>query len=265
MGLAIETIAFNTESPGTTAAATMMTGDSATLRTFNQTAGAKLIAAIREGAGAGYWSVASPLLHDAVRGIRLNFTESPAGFGFPRDVGQPLHSADTLTFGLTGGTAEDDVGAATIIYGDVDGISAKLYRWGDIAPHVAHIKPVEVDLTTNAAATAWTDTLLNTTETLLKSDSSYAVLGYVTDTACACIGIKGQATGNLRIAGPGITVSSETATYFSDQAELYGFPFIPVIRGIDQGAIYLSQCGVAEAVAIKGGLILAQLDSSFSG
>jgi len=266
MGQAIETTAGFATNPGAGGAAvTMSTGDSNRVRTFNPAAGGKLIAAVRQGATEGFLQIASPALHDNVRGIRFITTETPTVFAMPREVGQPLVFGDTLSITISGGAAEVDGFALTAWYADLAGISARLHQWADIAGYIEHVKPVEVDFNTNATAMQWTDTTLNTTEDLLNADRSYAVLGYSTDVAVCSIAVKGQETGNLRMGGPGVAATDDTNDYFAFLSEQFNIPAIPVISANNKGSIFVSCVAVATAAAIKSQLWLARLALGFSG
>lgn len=266
MGKAIETIGGSATNPGAAGlAVTMATGDSNRVRSFNPQTSGKLIAAVRQGATEGFLQIASPALHDNVRGIRFITSETPTVFAMPREIGQPLASGDTLAITLAGGTAEVDTFALTIAYDDVAGLAARLHSWGDIQGFVEHIKPLEVDFNTNATAGVWQDTVITTTEDLLNADRSYAVLGYSTDTAVTAIGVKGQETGNVRLCGPGTTATDDTNDYFAFLSEQFGISAIPVVSANNKGSIFISCLAVATGAAVKAQLWLARLAVGFSG
>lgn len=266
MGVAAETIAFFATNPGAGgAAATMATGDSNRVRTFAQTTPSKLIAACRQGVTEGFLQIASPALHDNVRGIRFITSETPTSFALPRQIGQPLVPGDTLNITLAGGGAEVDAGALTFFYGDLSGIAARLHGWSDIAGQVEHVKVLEVDFNTAAVAGQWQDTVITTTEDLLNADRSYAVLGYSTDIAMVAVGIKGQETGNVRLCGPGITRTDDTSDYFAEMSELFGVPMIPVISANNKGSIFVSAAAVQVGAAAKVCLYLGRLAPGFAG
>lgn len=266
MGMAAETVAFFATNPGAAGlAATMATGDSNRVRTFNPQAPGKILSASRQGVTEGFLQVASPALHDNVRGIRFITSETPTSFALPREIGQPLVSGDTLNFTLSGGAAEVDGGTLTSFYQDLSGISARLHMWADLAGQVEHIKVLEVDFNTAATAMQWQDTVITTTEDLLNADRSYAVLGYSTDIAMAAVGLKGQETGNLRLCGPGVTRTDDTADYFAELAETYGLPMIPVISANNKGSIFVCAAAVQVATAAKVCLYLARLSPTFAG
>lgn len=266
MGLAFETTVGNATNPGATVTAvTMVTGDTNRVRSFSASAYARLESIFRQGATEGVAGVRSPAFHDAVRGIRFITSETPSRFDLPTETGEPLASADTLTIEVSGGTAEVDAVGVSIYYSDTQGLAARLHSWGDISGFIEHIKPLEVDWTTNGTANVWQDTVITTTEDLLIADRSYAVLGYILDTAMTAFGVKGQETGNVRHCGPGSTTSLETNDYFVRLSNQRGTPHIPIVSANNKGSIFVTGSAVATGSAVKSQLILALLAKSFAG
>lgn len=260
---AIDTVVGHAANPSTTfTAVTMNTGDSATVRSFPQQNTAKLERIIRGGATSGAARILSPLLHDPTRGITYTSPENPLLVTLPQIIGQRLYPQDTLQIQVTGGTAETDLVALSIYYDNLPGSNARLHSWGDIASLIDYIKPVEVDVTNSATIGTWTDTVITTTENLLKANTDYAVLGYLTDTAQSVIAIKGSETGNLRIGGPGTTATYDTGNYFVEWTLREGTPHIPVINSANQGSIYVSTADVVASSTPKVQLILAHLTSN---
>lgn len=262
-GPAIDTIIGTKANPGAAGGAvTMNTGDSNIIRSFAQTDMAWIERIIRAGAGAGRVRVTSPLLHDNVLGITFNSPENPTIFLTPRERGERVYPQDTLTIAITGGTNETDLAALVIYYTNLPGADARLHSWADIGPLIKHIKPQEVDVTNSATIGAWTDTVINGTDTQLHANTDYAVLGYVTDTNQSIIAVKGQETGNLRIGGPGTTTTDDTSDYFVVWSEREGTPHIPVINSANAGSIYVSTADVVASSTPKVSLVLAELSSN---
>lgn len=260
MGVAYDTVAFSLANPGATfTAATVASGDSFTVRAYPvQTAVAKLLRVTRQGATSGGVRILSPLLHDNVRGITQLTTQTPTEFAFPREVTQILRPQDALVVQISGGGAETDAGALSIYYTDLPGANARLFSPADILPRIKTIKPLEVDFTTNAAASGWLDTVITTTEDLTHANTDYAVLGYTTDTAATVIGVKGIDTSNLRVCGPGTTSTIVTADYFWEASLRDNLPMIPVFNSANKGSTFVSAFAVA-AAATKVFLNLAEL------
>lgn len=260
MGMAIDTVGFFATNPGATGvAATVASGDSFTVRGGAAGSPVVLEEVIRQGATAGFVRVRSPLLHDNVRGIMFTTTDTPSRFLFPPDAGQPLQPLDNLIVEISGGAAEVDGGAMVLYYNNLPGASARLHSPGDILGNIRNIKPVQVAVPVGGTAFVWTDVVLTTTENLLHATSDYAVLGYVSDTACAAVAIKGQDTGNLRIGGWGSTDPSDTSDYFIRKAEREGRPWIPVINAANRFSTFASILTSAVAGTINVQFVLAEL------
>lgn len=266
MGLAIDTVAFSAVNPGAAPAAgnaVVNAGDSFQIRNYAPTGKAYIDVMARQGVTEGFVEVRSPLLHDNVRGLHYITTETPTVLLMPQSVGQPARSADTLTVTLSGGAAETDAGMFSAYYSDLPGAAAKLHSWGELQNLVQNIKPVEVDFTSTAGG-AWLDTVITTTENLLKADTWYALLGYTTDAPVNAIGIKAPETANLRICGPGATSSFRTDEYFIVMDQRHGRPYIPTFSANNRAAIFVS-CSAVASAATKAILVLAELDKSFQG
>ena len=259
---AIDTIAGKAVNPSSTfTAVTFASGDSGTVRNFAQTDTAFLERITRAGASSGAVRVISPLLHDNVRGITFNANDNPTAFTRPKGRGQVLRPQDTLAVSLTGGTAETDLALLSIYYTNLPGADARLKNWGDIQGLIKNVKPVEVDITNSATIGAWTDTLITTTENLLKANTDYAVLGYTTDTLQSMIGIKGIETGNLRVAGPGNLRTEDTSYYFVDWSNNEGTPHIPVINAANANGIFVSTIDTVTSSTAKISITLAEMSS----
>lgn len=260
---AIDTVVGKVTNAGATlTAVTFNSGDSGVVRNFAQTDRAYLERITRAGASSGMARVLSPLLHDNVRGISFTSAETPTHYLMPQQRGELLNPQDTLTVQCTGGTAETDLVALSIYYTNLPGAHARLYNWSDIMPLIAHIKPMEVDVTNSATIGAWTDTVITTTENLLKANTDYAVLGYVTDIVQGMVGIKGLETNNLRVCGPGATLTDTTSNYFVEWSQREQLPHIPVFNAANAGSTYVSTCDTTASTTPKVQLILAQLTSN---
>ncbi len=265
MGLAIDTFVGLAVDPGAVVtAATPANGDRFSVRSYNAPAYARLERVIRGGASSGIIQVRSPLFHDDVRGIRFTTAENPSVMLLPPEMGQPLVSQDTLTVELTGGAAETDIAVLIAYYSNLAGGSARLHSWGDVSALIANIKPLEIDCLASATPGQWNDTILTNTENLLRANTDYAVLGYVTDVAVTCVALKGQDTGNLRIGAPGATRTYDTSDYFIQWSNREGTPHIPVINAANAAGTFASVVDVGASTAVKVQLILAELSQNLS-
>lgn len=264
MGRGVDTVlAFSTQAgagvfPIALAAAP---GDSLVVRGTRGETKARVMAFIAQASAAGSkFRVISPLLHDNVTGLTWIAPENPGLFLVPSETSIDVNELDTLTIqGATAAAFTITVGTV-IDYEDVRGTEAQLFRWADLKDDIKFIKSVEVS-NLPIAVGAWTDTVITNTENQLHADKSYAVLGYVPAAAVALVGVKGIATGNLRICGPGGPQTLDLSDYFIQMGEKHQRSYIPVFQANDRPAFFVSQANGA-AVAAAGAevsLIVAEL------
>jgi hypothetical protein len=259
---AIDTVYTFVANPGagpTATATAPAPGDSLQVRSFSAPASAYLEQMIRRGVTAGYGRVRSPRLHDNQTGINVYGAEVVHTLGLPNQLNQPLYSADNLITEMSGGAAETDALVLINSYTQLDGISARLAMWGDISNMVKNTKAFQV--AAPAGANTWTDTAITATENQLHADAYYAVLGYNCSASVACVAFKSPETGDLRVGGPGSTVSLDTADWFLRFSRDSNTPAIPIFAANNRGAAYVS----AVDVAAVGGLIVTLICAELSG
>lgn len=240
-------------------------GDSLSIRNFQAGQTASLEAVFYDAGGSQRIRVQSPNLHDNQTGLTWEPLEAPAQFLVPGDLSINLQANDQLT--VSGGIAAAGTIAAglQVYYSQLPGIQARLHSWGDISGNVRYIKSLEVD-SGAVAVGAWTDTLITVTENQLHANKDYAVLGYTVNQACDIIGVKGSATGNLRVCGPGASSTLDISEYFVYMSQVNNVPYIPVFNSDDRFAFYVS---AFNHVAIAGAalhvyLIVAELINTVS-
>ena len=239
---AIDTVAFFSTQAAAAAFPTALAaapGDSLGIRNFPAGQYAQLEALLYSAGGGERVRVTSPNLHDNQTGITFEPAEVPAQFLMAAPFAVGLQANDVLS--VSGGIAAAGTiaGALQIYYSQLPGISARLHSWGDISGNIRYIKSVEVDLAAIAVG-AWTDTLITTTENQLHANKDYAVLGYQCSAAIDVVGVKGSATGNLRVCGPGASSTLDITEYFVYMSEQNGVPYIPVFNSDDRFAFYVS-------------------------
>ena len=261
MGMGIDTILASALNPGAggAAASAAASGDPTIVRAFSPPSKAYLDGITRMGTTLGFAQVVSPTLHDPVTGIRITPGETPSVFALPGKAGQELTSGDQLSLSVSGGAAETDVMALHLYYTDTGGVEASLFSQGDIEGNIDNIKTQRVAVTSAATIGAWSDTLVGATENLLVANRDYAVLGYMSNTALAVVGVRGSNTGNLRACGPGSTQEFPTSQYFEYMSEKTGRPYIPVFNQQNAGNTFVSVAAAAASVAAVVTLVLAEL------
>lgn len=264
MGYAIDTIGLDVHNAATSAVgltnAVSAPGDSLTVRNYKDSAAAYLQNVYLQGASAPRrFRMLSARLHDNVTGVSFDALESPTEFLIPPELDQPLYAADTLVVQMDAAASSDTVAALFVSYTDLPGISADLRTWAQIKPRIIDIKPVEVDVASAATIGQWSDTLITTTENQLKADYEYAVLGIEGTAAFCCVGVKGSATGNLRVCAPGASPTLRLTDYFVYMSQENNMPFIPVFNANDRTAFYVSVLANTASAADNVFLILARL------
>lgn len=264
MGLAIDTIALDVHNAATSAVgltnATAAPGDSLAVRNFGQNDAAYLQNVYLQGASAPRrFRLLSARLHDNVTGISFDALESPTEYLIPPELDQPLYSGDTLVAQMDAAASSDTVGALLVSYTNLPGISASLMTWPQVKSRMIDFKPVEVDVTSSATIGQWSDTLITNTENQLKADYEYAVLGIEGTAAFCAVGVKGSATGNLRVCAPGASPTIRLTDYFVYMSQENGIPFIPVFAANDRTAFYVSVLANTASASDNVFLILARL------
>lgn len=261
MGLAVDTIGVYYANPGAAGhVANVNSGDTLTVRSVASSSYVGLEHIFFQGATEGFLQITSPRLHDNVRGLRFESSETPTGLLLPHEITQPMFPQDQLAVTIAGGTAETDCAGIQIGYDDLPGTAARLHSPGDILGNIAQLKWVTV-ANTPATAGVWSDVVITTTENLLEANRDYAVLGGIVDVASAAFGIKGAETGNLRVCIPGVLRSNDTSDWFLRQSRLSGRPRIPVFNAANRFAVFatLLQAGTT---ATNVQLLLALLTNN---
>lgn len=264
MGTAIDTILVDlhntsTNPAGLTNATVTNSGDSLAIRSFDPPAWAKLEGVAVQSSGARQVRVMSPRMHDNVTGLTWESAEIPSQFLLPQDVGEPMYSVDKLQVQLGAAASSDSTAALMVYYSDLEGVDQKLMTWAQVKASMVRMKTVEVAVTTNATIGAWQDTVITTTENQLKADTTYALLGFQTSAALTCMGLKGPATGNLRVCAPGAISTLDITRYFVEMSNMHGVPHIPRFKANDRAATYVSAAANTASATADVYMILAQL------
>jgi hypothetical protein len=261
MGKALEVVVGRALNPGATITAmTPGTGNTFTVRNFDSPGNAVIDDLWAEGATAGVIRVRSPKFHDFVQGIRYTYIAGVSRGLLPDELMQPITAQDLLTFEISGGGAETDLGAFLAYYTDVPGLDARLADWTQVAPRIVNVLTNEVAVVNPTTAGDWSGgTAINTTLDLLKANTDYAILGYQCATAVGAVGISGSDTANLRLGGPGTTEAIETRDWFLSMNKATGRPYVPIINSANKGGTLVSVAHTTAGGTTTVDLILAQL------
>lgn len=264
MGTAIDTVLLDVHNAATTAIgltnATAAAGDSLGVRSFKDSGFARLENVYLQGTTPPRRvRLLSPRLHDNVTGISFQALENPTEFLLPGELTQPLYSSDVLIAQMDAAASSDTVAALFTYYSDLPGIAADLRTWDQIKGRILDIKTIEVDVTSSATIGAWSDTVITTTENQLKANYEYALLGVEESAVVLCVGLKGVATGNLRVCAPGASPTLRLTDYFVYMTQQTGLPHIPVFQANDRAATFVSVAANTASVSTNVYLVLARL------
>lgn len=264
MGLALDTVLLDlhntSTNPATLTASTPATGDSLSIRSFKDGSKCTLENVYLQGTTPPRRvRILSPRLHDNVTGVSFQALENPTEFLLAAEIEQQMYSADTLVVQLDAAASSDTVAALSLYYTDLPGVNADLRTWQQIQNRIIDIKPVEVDVTSSATIGQWSDTLINTTENQLKANYEYAVLGFETSATLLCMGVKGPATGNLRVCIPAASPTLRLTDYFIFQSQQGNRPYIPVFQANDRAATYVSVAANTASATANVFMICARL------
>ncbi len=250
---------FFTAGAAGTNVATPMAGDSFTVQSF-QNGQARLEQMWAEGATTDFVRVRSPRMHDANQGIRLQVGGSALFPLLPDGIVQPLYPVDTPTVEIDATGA--GTGAISLLYSydDLPGVQPRLAHWAEVQPRIKQVAGVQVNLGAIAAIGQYSaGSAINSFADNFEAGLDYALLGYTVAAARLAIVVQGQDTGNLKIGGPGLNDSRDTAWWFYKMSYFTGRPFIPIIAANNKGSTLVSQTDNSAAAAVSVSLIVAEL------
>lgn len=222
------------------AALTPLTGDSLTVRNAKEGSEVLLCQLWSDVQVAGTLRVRSPRFHDNVQGIRYDTVIGDLKPVMPWGLPEPLLPQDNLSIDLAGSAVAGDIEQvfALLYYADLPGSDARLESWESIAPRIEHIVTVENTIATGVTGDWTGGEAINAEFDLLKANTDYALLGYLTDTETGAISWKGSDTGNYRVGGPGEPdLRDVTKDWFVLLSQAYGLPMIPVFNAGNKAAI----------------------------
>lgn len=174
--------------------------------------------------------------HDPVRNFRAAVDATNPFNQKPFSVKMLCNPNEDFVVTIGGSATAGDVESFCMLleYPDLGGASGRYIDAEDLFRRDAGT-PTTVEMELTGAAAGWTGGRALTAVTgLLKAGHEYAVLGMVSDTPCAAIGLTGPCTGNYQIGVPGGTSQvDEQSMWFLRAAALSGKPCIPVLRADD--------------------------------
>lgn len=263
MGACLEVISGRVTNPGAVfTTLTPNTGDSFAVRNFDAPGAASFIDYWALGATAGIARVRSPRLHDNVQGLRSKYLAATPQPLLPDWAQQSLYAQDTLILEQTGGAAETDGFSILNYYSDLPGANARLFDWPVIENRIRNLLTNEVTITTGATLLDYGGSAaINSSFDLLKANTDYAVLGYLTDTSVSTVGLRGPDTSNFRVGGPGTNARFETRDWFIRMSDRNKLPLIPVFNSANKAGTLIDVAHNVAAATVVIEFILAELAS----
>jgi hypothetical protein len=247
--------------PGATLTAlTPDTGDSFTVKNFDSSERAWIIAAWAQAATAGVLRIRSPQLHDVGQGIRLRTSSAAARNLLPYGIQQRLRPQDVLTVEGSGGGAETDVFSFLAYYQTDNLPSARFIGPEELDARMVNLFGAEVQVTSSATAGQYGgSTALSATFDVFKRGLDYAMLGILSDTAGCSVGITGPDTGQTRLGQPMTTEPLQGHNWFVDLSVYWGLPLIPVFNAANVGNTNIDCATTSASATVNFTVILAEL------
>jgi hypothetical protein len=251
---------------GTFEALTPGTADTFTIRDYVKGSSAYLLEAWAvDDTDVCQFSIASPRMNDAQLGLLLSLP-SGAAIGpaeepqiiFPGPVKVPVYNADELRVRANGTTGDNVALSFLVYYEDLDGSAVQFTSWLNIEGSIEKTFGILVQPTAGTLDYG-TPVALNSVDDRLEADKKYALLGAITDTPLAQIGIQGPDTGRYRVTMPGKVDPTMTGDWFVQLSDKYGLPLIPVIKANNVGSTLIDCVSVAAGGQANITLILGQL------
>lgn len=243
MGKALEIISGSASAPGATLTAlTMASGDSLTIRNF-ENGSAHLLTAWPTGKTTlGALQIRSPRMHDNVRGIQVPNPVTPSRIPIFSPYLQKLVPQDQLSVLISGsaGAGELMLASLLVFYEDLPGNDAKLITPDELKSKGVDVMTVQNSITAATGPNYTGAQAINTTNDLMKANTDYALIGYEVSVKCAAVGYRGSDTSNLRLGGPGYPgENSDTRNWFIKLSQLTGFPCIPVFNSANKSNTFI--------------------------
>lgn len=261
-----EVISGRVTNPSTTITAlTADTGDSFTVKNF-LSGNAWILNAWAKEHTLGILRVRSSLLHDISQAIRLRVPLiDKCRPLLPLDHRQALQAQDNLTVEMSGDAAATDAASLLVYYENGPGGADSFITDTELAARRLQTVGLEVPVTSGATAGQYGGSVAinsGAAANILKANTAYAIVGYLTDTELVTIGVTSPDFGNTRVGGPGSTDAFVTRDWFDHLAEEQGLPLIPVFNSANAGNTNLDVIDTATGTTINVTLILEQLSGA---
>lgn len=245
---AFEVVAGYVTNPSTTISAlTTSGGQTFQVRAAPEGANIWLEQAWGSNTTGGVGRIRSPRMHDNVQGIRFRVPPANQRALLPFGMREPLYSQDTLIPETSGGASETDALYYLVHYSSLPGSEGNFKTWAEIKPRIKKFMGVEVTIHSGATAGQWGAAVaLNSSMDQFQRPESYALLGYLIDTATGAVVFRGTNIGELRFGGPGVVEPEYTSEYFVRLSEETQDACIPEFQAANASSI-LVECSQGPA------------------
>jgi hypothetical protein len=262
MPQAMEMISGHIANVATLTNLTANTGDSLTVRSFDQSKRAWLLNTWAFVTAAGITEIHSPRMHDNVHSIRVRVAASQPAPLIPLGQPQRVYPVDTLTVQLAGDATAGRLQPQSLLmyYEDVPGLSARFMKPSDVFARCVNIYASEVTVTLAATGDYSTAVAINANFDQFIANTDYALIGYVPDINVASVQWRGADVGNVRVGGPGVNnLPHFTSEWFMRLSEELNLPLVPIFNSQNKGGILvdalMSQAGgTLNLISIMGQL-----------
>jgi hypothetical protein len=241
---------------------TTSTGDSLTIRSFNDQKRAWLLNTWALVTAAGITEIHSARMHDNQHGYRARVAASQPQPLMPFQGPQRIYPVDTLVVQLAGDATAGRIQPQSLMlyYESVDGLNANLISPKQLADRMLNTISTEVTVTLAVTGDYSAAVALSSGTSLLKANTYYALLGFIPDIACASVHLRGIDVGNVRVGAPGLNnLVHLTSSWFVRYSDEWGVPLIPVLNSQNQGSIQIDALMSQAGGTLNLGLVLAEL------
>lgn len=239
-------------------------GSTFTVRNSALTSGVSLLDVWSKGAAAGRVQITSPNLVPVTNGIRIQTPTGLADFLLPGPPFQSLVPQDNLSVSADGTAADVYAVALQSYYDDLPGGSPVLKMPGDVAGQTEFVFGWPVAAAASATAGNQAETAITATVDSSTANRWYALLGILTDTQVAAVGISGVDTSQLFVGAPGDTNPVRMRNYFADLSVRSGKPCVPLFNAANKASTNVVVVDNAASTAINATMIVAQLNANYA-
>lgn len=261
---ALQMVSGYVTAPGTSSftGITLASGDSLTIQAADPTKKNLLLQSWAYVQADGVQRIKSPRLHDNVDGIRMYVNASTIVPLLPMGVPQPVTPQDTLAVDAEGSSTSGDIESHCLLlyYESLPGIAARLITPAQLAQKFDALMGADQALTAGTSGGYSGEQKVNADFDQFVANADYALLGAISDSDLAAVGIRGPDTGNLRVGIPLFSSQPEVSRdWFVRLSNAYGLPLIPVFNAANKALTLVDVVNNENALSPNITLFFARL------